>query len=220
VNASRRIRVAVLISGRGTNMTALVNAAIDPRFPAEIALVLSNRASAPGLAMAAERGISTRVVPHANYPDRESHEAAIHAELVAAGIEIVCLAGYMRLLTPDFVTRWQGRMINIHPSLLPSFKGLDTHARALAAGCRVHGATVHFVGVEMDEGPIIAQAAVPVLAGDDAESLAARVLGVEHRLYPLALKMVSEGSARMSGSAVVIVGEGATDPAQVLVSAG
>jgi formyltetrahydrofolate-dependent phosphoribosylglycinamide formyltransferase len=181
-------RVAVLISGRGSNMRSLIAAAADPAFPAGVVLVVSNNPAAAGLGFAAEAGIATVAIDHRPYRgDRGAHEAAIDAALRAHEIETVCLAGYMRLLTPWLVGRWNGRMLNIHPSLLPAFPGLETHARALAAGARLHGCTVHLVTDKMDDGPILAQAAVPVLPGDDAERLAARVLAQEHRLYPLAL---------------------------------
>jgi phosphoribosylglycinamide formyltransferase 1 len=183
-------RVGVLISGRGSNLAALARAAEAPNYPAEIALVISNRADAAGLRYAT----SPRVIEHRRFgQDRAAHEAAIDAALRETGIEIVCLAGYMRLLTPLLVRRWAGRMLNIHPSLLPAFPGLDTHRRALAAGAKIHGCTVHYVTETTDEGPIIAQAAVPVLPGDDGETLAARVLAEEHRLYPLALALVATG---------------------------
>ncbi|WPZ13990.1 phosphoribosylglycinamide formyltransferase [Nitratireductor rhodophyticola] len=201
-----RKRVAVLISGRGSNMAALVAAAIDPSFPAEIVGVVSNRADARGLEIAATHSIPTRVVSSRDYDGREAHDAAIHKALTELKAEIVCLAGYMRLLSPDFVQKWKGRMINIHPALLPSFRGLDTHARALATGVRVHGCTVHFVTPEMDEGPIIAQAAVPVLTDDTEETLGERVLKLEHRLYPLALRLLAEGSVRMSDGVAVFSG--------------
>jgi phosphoribosylglycinamide formyltransferase-1 len=188
-----RKRVAILISGRGSNMAALIEAARDPAYPAEIALVLSNRAEATGLDRAREAGIKCSVVDHALYgKDREAFERAMQAVLEEHRIEIVCLAGFMRLLTPWLVSKWQGRMINIHPALLPSFKGLDTHARALAAGVKVHGATVHFVVPEMDSGPIVVQAAVAVRDDDTPETLAARVLAAEHRIYPLALRLLAE----------------------------
>jgi formyltetrahydrofolate-dependent phosphoribosylglycinamide formyltransferase len=187
-------RAGILISGRGSNMAALLAAAADPACPAEIVLVLSNRADAPGLAAAAAAGVPTAVVEHRPYRrDRAAHEAAVAARLDAAGVEIVCLAGYMRLLTPFLVNRYAGRMLNVHPSLLPAFPGLDTHARALAAGVRLHGCTVHLVTAAMDEGPILAQAAVPVLPGDDEAALAARVLAQEHVIYPLALRLVASG---------------------------
>jgi len=187
-----RKRVAVLISGRGSNMTSLIAAAKDPNYPAEIAIVISNRADAAGLASAKAAGIATAVVDHAG-KHREVFEQALQHVLDAHRAEIVCLAGFMRLLTPPFVNHWQGRMINIHPALLPAFKGLHTHEHALTAGVKIHGATVHFVVAEMDSGPIIAQGAVPVLESDTAETLAARVLTVEHQIYPLALKLVAEG---------------------------
>jgi phosphoribosylglycinamide formyltransferase-1 len=183
-------RVGVLISGRGSNLAALARAAEAPDYPAEIALVISNRADAAGLRYA----VNPSVIEHRPFgQDRAAHEAAIDAALRETGIEIVCLAGYMRLLTPLLVRRWAGRMLNIHPSLLPAFPGLDTHRRALAAGAKIHGCTVHYVTETTDEGPIIAQAAVPVLPGDDEETLAARVLGEEHRLYPLALALAATG---------------------------
>ena len=175
--AAVKTRTAILISGRGSNMVALLEAARDPGFPAEIVLVLANRADAGGLALAAAAGVPTVVVPSRDYGrDRAAHEAAVQAVLEERGIGLVCLAGYMRLLTPFLVGRWAGRMLNIHPSLLPAFPGLDTHARALAAGARLHGCTVHLVTEEMDAGPILAQAAVPVLPDDTEASLAARVL--------------------------------------------
>ena len=187
-------RVAILISGRGSNMAALIDAAKDPAYPAEIVLVLTNIADAGGLERAREAGIATEVVEHRPFgKDRAAFDRAMHAVLERHRIEIVCLAGFLRLLTPWFVERWSGRLINIHPSLLPAFKGLDTHARALAAGATQHGATVHFVVPELDSGPIIAQESVPVLPGDTEDTLAARVLAVEHRIYPLALKRVAQG---------------------------
>ena len=196
----KRKRVAVLISGRGSNMGALIQAAMDPAYPAEIALVISNKADAKGLETAAAADIDTRVVPYKGHKDRDSHDAAIHAVLKEAGIEIVALAGYMRLLSPGFVKKWAGKMINIHPALLPLFKGLDTHQRALDAGVRVHGCTVHFVTPDMDEGPIIAQAAVPVETSDTEETLAARVLTAEHATYPAALALLARGDVRMTSA--------------------
>jgi formyltetrahydrofolate-dependent phosphoribosylglycinamide formyltransferase len=188
------VRVAILISGRGSNMAALLDAASDPGYPAKIALVLSNRPDAAGLDHARAHGIEALCMDHRPHGrDRAAHEAAIQAELQAREIGLVCLAGYMRLLTPFLVNAWAGRMLNIHPSLLPAFPGLDTHARALAAGCKLHGCTVHLVTETMDEGPILAQAAVPVLPGDDAGTLAARVLRQEHLLYPLALRLMAGG---------------------------
>jgi len=188
-----RRRVAILISGRGSNMAALIEAARAKDYPAEIALVVSNRPDAAGLVFAASRGIATAVVDHKRFASREAFDAALDAALEKARIEIVCLAGFMRMLTTPFVAKWRGRMLNIHPSLLPEFKGLDTHARALAAGVKTHGCTAHFVVPELDSGPIILQEKVPVLAGDTAETLAARVLEAEHRIYPAALRLLAEG---------------------------
>jgi phosphoribosylglycinamide formyltransferase-1 len=189
-------RVAVLISGRGSNMMALIEAARAQDYPAEIVLVVSNRPDALGLSRARQAGIATALVDHRPFgEDRDAFERALDAELNAHRIEIVCLAGFMRLLTPWFVTRWSGHMLNIHPALLPQFKGLDTHRRALEAGVKRHGASVHFVSLEMDSGPIIVQGSVPVLEGDTEETLAKRVLEVEHRIYPQALRLVAEGRA-------------------------
>ena len=204
------MRTAVLISGRGSNLQALIAAARVADHPAEIALVLSNQPDAAGLGHATEAGIASQVVDQGAEadPDRSAARAAFDASLTgaleAAGIELVCLAGFMRVLTGDFVAHWRDRLINIHPSLLPAFPGLDTHARALAAGGKLHGCTVHFVREEVDNGPIIGQAAVPVLAGDTPETLAARVLAVEHRLYPACLRLVAEGRAKVVGERVAI----------------
>lgn len=184
---SGKKRVAVLISGRGSNMTALIAAAKAADYPCEIALVLSNRPDAKGLETARAEGIAAVALDHKSYPDRETFERAMQASLVAHGVELVALAGFMRLLTPWFVGQWEGRMINIHPALLPSFKGLHTHERALEAGVKIHGCTVHWVTPGMDEGPIIGQAALAVRADDTADTLGARVLELEHRLYPAAL---------------------------------
>ena len=186
-----RKRVAVLISGRGSNMAALIEAAKAPAYPAEITLVGSNNPEAAGLRHAQAQGIPTFAVSHKAFPDRESFDRAIHAELQAKWIELVALAGFMRVLSPWFCRQWEGRLINIHPSLLPKFKGVDTHRRALEAGETEHGCTVHLVTPELDEGPIILQARVPVLPDDTPESLAARVLVEEHRIYPLALAKVA-----------------------------
>lgn len=197
-------RVAILISGRGSNMMSLIEAASRPGFPAEIALVLSNRPDAHGLARAQAAGIATRSLDHKGFADRPSFDAALDALLVEEQIDLVCLAGFMRLLTAPFVETWAGRMINIHPALLPSFKGLHTHERALEEGVKIHGCTVHFVTPEMDVGPIIMQAAVPVLEGDTPDSLGARVLEQEHVIYPAALRLVCEGRAKLEGGRVVI----------------
>jgi phosphoribosylglycinamide formyltransferase 1 len=195
VTISRK-RTAILISGRGSNMRALIERARDPSFPAEIALVLSNRPEAAGLAFAAENNIPCAIVDHKIYATREEFEEAMQRVLEHHRIEIVCLAGFMRLLTPWFVAQWQGRLLNIHPALLPAYRGLHTHERALADGAKIHGCTVHFVSSGMDEGPIIAQAEVSVLNSDTRETLAARVLAQEHILYPAALARVAEGRAR------------------------
>jgi phosphoribosylglycinamide formyltransferase 1 len=191
-------RVAILISGRGSNMVALIDAAKAPDYPAEIALVLSNRPDAAGLARASAEGIATAVVDHTAFgKDREGFEHALQAALEERSIDIVCLAGFMRLLTPWFVRRWEGRLINIHPALLPAFKGLDTHARALAEGAAFHGATVHFVVPEMDSGPEIVQERLRIHPTDNADTLAARVLEIEHRIYPQALALVASGRVEM-----------------------
>lgn len=195
-------RVAVLISGRGSNMTALIEAAKARDYPAEIVLVVSNVADAAGLAHAGQQGIATAIIDHRTFgADREAFERALDAQLQAQRIDLVCLAGFMRLLTPWFVTRWSGRLLNIHPALLPQFKGLHTHRRALAAGVARHGATVHFVVPEMDSGPIVLQESVPVVAGDTEDSLAARVLAAEHRIYPQALRLVAEGRVTLESAA-------------------
>jgi len=202
---SQRRRTAILISGRGSNMAALLAAAADPAYPAEIALVLSNRADAAGLARAAEAGLSTAVVESRRFGrDRAGFEAEMEAVLAAHGVELIALAGFMRVLTEGFTQRWAGRMLNIHPSLLPAFPGLDTHARALAAGVRLHGCTVHLVTPGVDEGPIVAQAAVPVLADDTEEALARRVLAEEHRLYPAALAWLAAGRLRLEKGRAVL----------------
>jgi len=200
-----KTRVAVLISGRGSNMTALIEAAKAKDYPAEIVLVVSNRADAAGLARAREAAITTAVIDHRPFgEDRQAFEHALDAELRKNRIEIVCLAGFMRLLSPWFIAHWSGRILNIHPALLPEFKGLDTHRRALEAGAKRHGATVHFVVEETDAGPVIRQQSVPVLQGDTEETLAARVLEVEHRIYPEALRMVAEGQVKFAAPQIEI----------------
>lgn len=188
-------RVAILISGRGSNMRALIEAANAPDYPAQIVLVLSNIADAGGLKFARERGIPTEVVDYKRYPSREAFDRAMDEKLAAASVELVALAGFMRLLSKEFVKKWPGRMINIHPSLLPAYKGLHTHRRAIEAGETFAGCTVHFVTPELDDGPTILQAKVPVLPGDSEETLAARVLVEEHKIYPEALRLVAEGKA-------------------------
>ena len=201
-----RRRTAVLISGRGSNLKALLEAAEDAEYPAQIALVISNNAKAPGLDHARAHGVETAVVDHRDHRTRAEFDAAMDARLTEAGCEIVCLAGFMRLLGPAFCAQRAGKILNIHPSLLPAFKGLDIHERVLEAGVRVTGCTVHFVSAEMDAGPIIIQAAVPVHGDDTPERLAARVLAMEHRCYPLALKWVATGRARIDGQRVHIEG--------------
>ncbi|MFD1332745.1 phosphoribosylglycinamide formyltransferase [Methylopila musalis] len=197
-----RARVAVLVSGRGSNMAALIDAARDPAYPAEIVAVISNRPGAGALVIAARAGIATAVVDHKAYPDRTSFDAELDRVVRDFQPDVVCLAGFMRILTDGFIEGWGDRLINIHPALLPSFKGLDTHARALEAGVRLHGCTVHVVTPEMDSGPVIAQAAVPVLDGDDEAALAARVLAAEHRLYPHALALWATGALRLTNGRV------------------
>lgn len=201
------MKVGVLISGRGSNLKALIEACADPAFPAAIALVISNKADAGGLEHARAAGIPCKVISHRDYPTREAFDAGLDRALREAGVELVCNAGFMRILSDGFVAAWHDRQLNIHPSLLPSFKGLHVHERVLEAGVRITGATVHFVRPAMDEGPIVAQAAVPVLPGDTPDSLAARVLEAEHRLYPLALRLVAEGRARVADERVTIDGE-------------
>lgn len=195
-------RVAVLISGRGSNMAALIEAAKADDYPAEIVLVVSNRVDAAGLAHAREQGIATALIDHRKFgEDREAFERALDETLRADRIDLVCLAGFMRILTPWFVGRWSGRLLNIHPALLPQFKGLDTHRRAIEAGAKHHGATVHFVVAEIDAGPIIAQESIEVRNDDSEAALAQRVLEVEHRLYPRALRAVAEGRANLHAPA-------------------
>lgn len=218
MSAPARKRVAVMLSGRGSNMEALIAACAARDFPAEIVAVVSNRADARGIETAKARGIETAVIPFAGHASREAHDAAVGDALKRVGAELVCLAGYMRILTPGFVAEWSGRMINIHPSLLPAFPGLHTHRRALEEGVRVTGCTVHFVTEIMDKGPIVAQAVVPVLDGDDEDRLSARVLKAEHRLYPHALKMVASGAARMQDGRVVVSGHFPDSAGDMLVS--
>jgi len=202
-----RKRVAVLISGRGSNMAALIEAAKTKDYPAEIALVVSNRPEAGGLLVARAAGIATETVDHTKFSgDRNRFEHEIQSILEKYRIEIICLAGFMRLLTANFLERWQWRILNIHPALLPDFKGLDTHKRVIDAGVKIHGATVHFVVPELDSGPIIAQGAINVRPGDSEEALAVRVLKVEHRIYPLALKLVAEGRVQIKNNHSLIDG--------------
>ena len=199
-----RLKVAILISGRGTNLQSLIEHCADPKFPAEIVLVLSNRPGAAGLDRAEKAGLTTGILDHKLFTDRGGFEEAMDGLIRAHGVDLICLAGFMRVLTPYFVERWKDRLINIHPSLLPAFPGLDTHARALAAGVRFAGCTVHYVRPDVDAGPIIVQAAVPVLPGDTVDTLAARVLEAEHRCYPLALRLIGEGRVKVTGDIVTI----------------
>ncbi|WP_281019031.1 MULTISPECIES: phosphoribosylglycinamide formyltransferase [unclassified Minwuia] len=199
-----RLKLGVLISGRGSNLQALIDAAADPAFPAEITVVISNIAGVQGLQRAADAGIETCVIDHKAHDGRAAFESALTEALEAHQVRLVCLAGFMRLLTKGFVDHWRDRIINIHPSLLPAFKGLNTHERVLDYGVKFTGCTVHFVRAEMDEGPIIVQGVVPVISSDTPDRLAARVLQVEHRIYPLAVRLVAEGRARVVGDAVNI----------------
>jgi phosphoribosylglycinamide formyltransferase 1 len=214
-------RVAVFISGGGSNMLSLADACAAADFPAEIVAVISDKPTAGGIAKAEARGIETFVFERKAYADKAEHEAAILATLEEIRPDIICLAGYMRLISGDFISRYEGRMLNIHPSLLPLFPGLQTHQRAIDAGMKIAGCTVHFVTEGMDEGPIVAQAAVPTIAGDTADTLATRVLTVEHRLYPLALKLLAEGKVQMvGGKAISARGKDADIADQRIVSAG
>ncbi|MBL4906822.1 MAG: phosphoribosylglycinamide formyltransferase [Sneathiella sp.] len=198
------MKIAILISSRGTNMQALVKACEADGFPAEVVTVLSNNPDAAGLDFAKKHNIDTKVINHRDYEDRESFDTDVSDYLSSKKVDLICLAGFMRLLTSDFVNRWRDRIINIHPSLLPAFKGLHVHERALESGTRFTGCTVHFVRPEMDDGPIISQAVVPILAGDTADSLAARILVQEHRIYPHALKMIAEHKVKVHGSVATI----------------
>ncbi|MCW5723604.1 MAG: phosphoribosylglycinamide formyltransferase [Maricaulaceae bacterium] len=207
-----RRRVAILISGRGSNMAALLEAAKAPDYPAEIVLVAADKPDAAGLKTAEQAGVPAAALDRKGYDSREAFEEALDSLVRASGAEIICLAGFMRLLSADFTERWRDRLLNIHPSLLPSFKGLDTHARALAAGVKLHGCTVHIVRPAMDDGPIIGQAAVPVLADDTPDALAARVLTAEHRLYPLCLKLYCQDRARVVEERVRVDGLSAETP--------
>jgi phosphoribosylglycinamide formyltransferase-1 len=195
-------RTAVLISGRGSNMASLIEAARAKDYPAEIALVISNRPDAAGLGLAKASGITALAIDHKQFATRQAFEARLHQTLLDFHIDLLCNAGFMRMLTGGFVERWRDRQLNIHPSLLPAFPGLDTHARALQEGVMVHGCTVHFIRLEMDAGPIVAQAAVPVLPNDSAETLGARVLEAEHKLYPHALRLVASGQAQVRNERV------------------
>ena len=206
----RMLRVAVLISGRGSNLQALIDRFVGSAdSPVEIVRVISNRPDAHGLERAKAAGLATKVIDHKAFPDRAAFDEALDTELRAAGTQLVALAGFMRLLTEQFIDDWRDRLINIHPALLPSFRGLDTHRRVLKRGAKLHGCTVHFVRHEMDTGPIIAQAALPVLASDTPETLAERVLELEHRLYPLALALIADGRVEVDGDRAIVDAPGA-----------
>jgi len=210
------LKLAVLISGRGSNLQALIDAGAKKDWPAEIVLVISNVAAAPGLARANKAGIPTKVISHKDFTGREPFDAAMTEAIEAAGAELVCLAGFMRLLSDSFIAHWRDRLINIHPSLLPAFKGLHVHERVVEMGARFSGCTVHYVRPEMDTGPIIAQAVVPVRADDDADAVAQRVLAQEHKIYPLAVRLIAEGRVRVANEIAVI--DGAEAPTGVLVN--
>ncbi len=208
----------MLASGRGSNLQSLIDAAAAPDFPAEIALVVCNVPGAFAVERAKGAGIATAVIDHRGFAARELFDAALDEALRGAAIELICLAGFMRLLTPGFTWGWEGRIVNIHPSLLPAFPGLHTHRRALAAGVKLHGCTVHFVTAALDDGPIVAQAAVPVLHDDDEDKLAARVLAAEHKLYPRALGLIAEGRVRIDGGKAIV--EAAFDEPPALLNPG
>lgn len=216
----RKTRCVVLISGRGTNLSAILKAAAAPDYPAEIVAVISNKEDAKGLMLAKEAGVATEVVPSLGVTDREVYDQALLAAIDRHEPDLVILAGFMRILTPNFVSHYANRMINIHPSLLPSFTGMHTHQRALDAGVHVHGCTVHFVTAELDHGPMIAQAAVPVYADDDAAKLAARVLKEEHRIYPAAVRWFAEGRLKVMGQRVLLTDEPATPNALIVPNLG
>ena len=207
-----RLKLGVLISGRGSNLQALLDRAAEEAYPAEVAIVISNNADALGLQRAEAAGAPTLTVDHRGFPSREAFEAKLDEALTEAGVELVCLAGFMRKLTPWFVERWRDRLINIHPSLLPAFRGLDTHKRALEAGVRITGCTVHYVRSEVDEGPIIAQAAVPVAPDDTEETLNARVLAAEHRIYGAAVRLIAEGRVKVEGERVSLEADAPVTP--------
>ena len=207
--------IVILISGRGSNMASLIDAAADGSLPVRVAAVLANRPAAPGLEFAAARGIPTRVVDHTQYPGRDAFDAALAEAIDAWAPDLVVLAGFMRILSDGFVARYAGRLINIHPSLLPAFPGLHTHQRALDEGVRIHGCTVHFVTPALDHGPIVVQAAVPVLDGDDAAQLAARELAQEHRDYPLAVRWFAEGRLRLADGKVAVAASQGGDAALI-----
>ena len=213
---SSKLKLGVLISGRGSNLQSLIDATQDDSFPAEIVMVISNVPDVAGLDRSAKANIPTTVINHQDFDDREPFEDVLHDALSEAGVKLVCLAGFMRILTDGFVSRWLDKMINIHPSLLPSFKGLHTHERAIEAGVRFSGCTIHFVRPEMDDGPIIAQATVPIRQDDTPDALAARVLVEEHKIYPLAVRMIAEGRISITGSQVTI--KGAVNPDSAVIN--
>ncbi|MGV1015754.1 MAG: phosphoribosylglycinamide formyltransferase [Fluviibacter phosphoraccumulans] len=217
---NRKTRCVVLISGRGTNLSAILQAAAQADYPAEIVAVISNKPDATGLQLAQEAGIHTEVVPSKGVTDREIYDQSLRAAIDRHNPDLVILAGFMRILTPDFVAHYADRMINIHPSLLPAFTGLHTHQRALDAGVHIHGCTVHFVTAELDHGPMIVQAAVPVYADDDASQLAARVLKEEHRIYPAAVRWFAEGRLSVVGQRVLLSNEDSTPNALIAPSLG
>ncbi len=210
------MKLAVLISGRGSNLEALIKATSEPDYPAEICLVVSNRGDAGGLKIATAAGIETAVIKPKDFESREEFEEALNVRIQDSGAQLICLAGFMWLLGESFSHGWRDRLLNIHPSLLPAFKGLHVQAQAVEMGVRFSGCTVHFVRPELDDGPIIVQAVVPVLPGDDTETLSARILEQEHRIYPMAVRWIAEGRVRVSGERVLI--DGANPPDQVLVS--
>ena len=199
-----RLKLGILISGRGSNLRALIESCSTPGYPAEIVTVVANRPDAAGLQYAAAAGIETQIIDHTAFADRSAFDAALDQALRQAGVDLVCLAGFMRLLTPAFVESWRDALINIHPSLLPSFRGLHTHRQTLEAGVRITGCTVHYVRSQTDTGPILVQAAVPVLPGDDEDTLAARVLTAEHQCYPLAVRMIADGQIRVENERAII----------------
>ncbi|HEX4376493.1 MAG TPA: phosphoribosylglycinamide formyltransferase [Steroidobacteraceae bacterium] len=212
MSAGQKLRLAILISGRGSNMEAIARACHEQRIAAQVMRVIADRADAAGLENASQFGIATAAIARAGYDSREAHEHAVATEIDAAGAELVILAGYMRILSATFVERYQGRLLNIHPSLLPLHKGLHTHRRALEAGDREHGASVHFVSAELDDGPVICQARVPVIAGDSEDSLAARVLAQEHVIYPMAIDLIASGRVRWRDRQVWLDGEPLRQP--------
>jgi phosphoribosylglycinamide formyltransferase-1 len=211
-----RLKLGVLISGRGSNLRSLIEACAQPNFPAEIALVISNVADAGGLTFAKQASLRSAVINHKDFANRTLFDAAVEAELLKAGIELICLAGFMRIVGPELLTRWADKVINIHPSLLPSFRGLHVHEQALAAGVKISGCTVHIVRPAVDDGPILVQAAVLVATGDTPETLAARVLEAEHRIYPLAVRLIAEKRVRIDGDRALI--DGAPAPSAAMIS--